>query len=83
MAPSAVRNSFEALSILSLKISSNELIATISDGRMISIPIAWFSRLANAPIEKLRNFEISPSGYGIHWPELDEDISIRSFLNPE
>jgi len=82
MAPSAQKVNVETLSILSLKISPNELIAHISDGRIISIPIAWFSRLAGAPLEKLKKFEISPSGYGIHWPELDEDISIRSFLNP-
>ena len=82
MAPSVQKINIEELSILSLKISSNELIATISDGRIISIPIAWFSTLANASIEKLRKFEISPSGYGIYWPDLDEDISIRSFLNP-
>ena len=70
------------LSIMSLEISETSLTAHISDGRVISIPLAWFSRLANSSKEQLKNFEISPSGYGIHWPELDEDISIKSFINP-
>jgi len=54
--------------------------ATISDGRIVSIPIAWFERLRSAPEKHLNNFEISPSGYGIHWPDLDEDISIKAFV---
>ena len=70
------------LSIVSLEISDNALIAHISDGRVISIPLAWFSSLSNASKEELHNFEISPGGYGVHWPDLDEDISIKSFVNP-
>ena len=70
------------LSILSLKVSQAELTAYISDGRTISVPLSWFSRLSNASPEKLQNFQLSPGGYGIHWPELDEDISIHSFVNP-
>lgn len=73
--------SAEELSITKLKIESDMLIATISDGRVVSIPIVWFSRLRNASQDQLNNFEISPSGYGIHWPDMDEDISIKSFLN--
>ena len=76
-----IQNNHNSLSILSLKISRSELIANISDGRTISIPLSWFERLANAPIEKLNHFEISPSGYGIHFPELDEDISIKAFID--
>jgi len=73
--------SAEELSITKLKIETDMLIATISDGRVVSIPIVWFSRLRNASQDQLNNFEISPSGYGIHWPDMDEDISIKSFLN--
>jgi len=65
---------------LGLKISQTELVANISDGRTISIPISWFDCLANAPMEKLNRFELSPGGYGIHFPELDEDISIKAFI---
>ena len=73
--------SSEELSIMKLIIEGDMLVATISDGRIVSIPIVWFSRLRNANKSQLNQFEISPSGYGIHWPELDEDISIKSFLN--
>jgi len=55
--------------------------AEISDGRIISIPMSWFPRLAGANRDQLKNFEISPAGYGIHWPDLDEDISIKSFVS--
>lgn len=72
--------SIEDLSILKLVIESDCLIATISDGRIVSVPIAWFKKLITATQEELNNFQISPSGYGIHWPDLDEDISIKSFL---
>ena len=71
-----------SLSIFSLKVSQAELTAHISDGRTISIPISWFNRLSNASLEQLQKFQLSPGGYGIHWPELDEDISINSFINP-
>ena len=70
----------DELSILKLTVTEEMLTATISDGRIISIPVAWFSRLRNGTLEQLKNFEISPSGYGIHWPEIDEDISIKAFL---
>ncbi len=78
----AKKLSTEKLSILRLKVQGDVLTAEISDGRVISIPIAWFKRLQNASEKDLLNFEISPSGYGIHWPSLDEDVSIKSFINP-
>jgi hypothetical protein len=53
----------------------------MSDGREVSIPIAWFPRLLEASKEQLERFTISPSGYGLHWPDLDEDISVRAFLD--
>ena len=70
----------DELSILKLTVTDEMLTAHISDGRIISIPVAWFSRLRNGTLEQLKNFEISPSGYGIHWPDMDEDVSIRAFL---
>ena len=68
------------LSILHLTVEQEKLTAEISDGRIVSIPLAWFPRLLGATPAQLQNFEISPSGYGIHWPDLDEDISVRSFV---
>jgi hypothetical protein len=71
-------NAFE---IIKLSVENYMLSATISDGRIVSIPVVWFPRLRGASQDKLNHFEISPSGYGIHWPDLDEDISIKSFLS--
>ena len=71
----------EELSILEFSVGENLLTAKISDGRIVSIPIAWFPRLRKASKEQLQNFEISPANYGIHWPDVDEDISVRVFVN--
>ncbi|MEI6790784.1 MAG: DUF2442 domain-containing protein [Myxococcaceae bacterium] len=62
-------------------IEGQSLAAVMSDGREISIPIAWFPKLMNATIKQQTNIEISPGGYGIHWPEIDEDISIKAFID--
>lgn len=67
--------------ILKVQIGKNKILAIMSDGREASIPTAWFSRLANATLKQLKNFELSPSGYGIHWPDIDEDISVKAFLD--
>ena len=66
--------------ILELAIDENSLTASISDGRVVSIPIAWFPRLIKASREQLQNFEFSPSRYGVHWPDIDEDISVKAFV---
>ena len=69
--------------ILSITFSDDYMLVNLSDGRVISIPLAWYPALAEAPGEKLENYEISPSGYGVHWPELDEDLSVLGFLFPD
>ena len=76
----AKRESIDDLSIISIVIEDDKITAAISDGRSVSIPIAWFPRLCNGSAKQLKSFEISPSGYGVHWPDLDEDISIKSFV---
>jgi hypothetical protein len=68
-------------SILKIEIEGIRIKAEISDGRIVLIPISWFPRLKSAPPAVLKNFEISPSGYGVHWPDVDEDISIKSFIS--
>jgi len=82
MDTTAKKMTFEELTIMDIRISDEMLIAHINDGRMVSIPINWFPRLSNANADQLQNFEISPGGYGVHWPDLDEDISIKSFIKP-
>ena len=67
--------------IMDVNVEEQALAATMSDGREITLPIAWFPRLMNATPKQRQNLEISPGGYGIHWPEIDEDISIKAFID--
>ena len=61
-----------------VRIGQDQLWVELSDGRTLGVPLAWFPRLVNATHEQLAAFELSPRG--IHWDELDEDISIEGLL---
>ncbi|HEY5409662.1 MAG TPA: DUF2442 domain-containing protein [Caulobacteraceae bacterium] len=61
-------------------ISSDRLEVALRDGRTISAPLAWFPRLAKADPEARRVWEPSAAGLGIHWPLIDEDLSIDGLL---
>jgi hypothetical protein len=50
------------------------------DGRMITVPYAWYSRLLDATPEQRANWEVCGGGYGVHWPEIDEDLSTEGLL---
>ncbi len=52
----------------------------LRDGRKISAPLSWFPRLANAKSEDRAIWEMSAAGYGIHWPSIDEDLSVEGLL---
>ncbi len=52
----------------------------LMDGRIITVPLAWYPRLLNATSEQLNNWQICGGGYGIHWEDLDEDISTEGML---
>ncbi len=67
--------------IQAARINETTLFVTYQDGRELSVPIAFYWRLADAPLELLQEFEISPSGRGIHWPSIDEDLSARGLLD--
>lgn len=56
------------------------LVVTLSDGRELRVPISWFPRLSAASPEQRCKVRISSSGKGLHWDELDEDISIEGLL---
>ena len=64
----------------SVETSDNDLVVTLTDGRVLSAPLAWFPRLLNAPSAKRQVYELMGNGVGIHWPELDEDISVVGLL---
>lgn len=50
------------------------------DGRTIVVPLAWYPRLLDASSEQRRNWKISGAGFGIHWPDIDEDLSTEGLL---
>lgn len=66
--------------IVSFQINDDSIVASLADGRIISVPLAWSWRLASASPAQRRKFEIIGDGQGVHWPDLDEDISARGML---
>jgi hypothetical protein len=52
----------------------------LMDGRTITVPLAWYPRLLDATPEQRRRWEVAGAGYGLHWPELDEDLSTEGLL---
>lgn len=60
--------------------TDNDLIVYLVDGRKVTIPIVWFPRLANAMKGELENYELIGDGEGIHWPNIDEDLSVAGLL---
>jgi len=56
------------------------LIVDLADGRTISVPLAWYPRLLHATSQQRDAWELSAGGYGIHWPEIDEDLSTEGLL---
>jgi hypothetical protein len=66
--------------IASLQVTKDEIIAHLQDGRTISVPLAWSWRLSEATPAQRNRFEILGNGQGVHWKELDEDISAWGML---
>jgi len=60
--------------------TETELVVDLTDGRTVSVPLSWFASLSNATKEQLNDFQIMGDGEGIHWPQLDEDVSVRGLL---
>jgi hypothetical protein len=56
------------------------LCVRLADGRQISVPLVWFPRLKSAAAGKLKKWRLIGGGVGIHWPDLDEDISVEGLL---
>ncbi|HYW43560.1 MAG TPA: DUF2442 domain-containing protein [Bryobacteraceae bacterium] len=64
----------------SVSVSDDALVADLVDGRTIAVPLAWFPRLARGTPTERANWRLTAGGEGIHWPDLDEDISVESLL---
>jgi len=63
-----------------VRTSSDELSVLLADGRRVSVPLAWFPRLLRATAAERENWRLLGDGEGIHWPDLDEDLSVAGLL---
>lgn len=68
------------LRVMSVQIDDDRLTVELMDGRAISAPLAWYPRLSSASPAQRDNWELAGGGYGIHWPDLDEDLSTEGLL---
>ena len=78
MSTLAVESNPQALNV---KYTNESLVVDLRDGRTISVPLAWFPRLLQADQKQLNNWELLGDGEGIHWPEIDEDLSVSGLLS--
>lgn len=61
-------------------VANGRLLVRLVDGREVSVPVEWFPRLAQGTPEQQQNFRLASHGYGLHWPDLDEDIRVGRLL---
>ena len=66
--------------IQNVEIREDTLTVDLTDGRRLTVPLTWFPRLLRATEEQRRNWELLGDGEGIHWPEIDEDLSVAGLL---
>jgi len=66
--------------ITAVAVTDDTLSVDLEDGRTIAVPIGWYPRLAHGTPEERENFQISGAGYGIHWPDLDEDLGVEGLI---
>ena len=67
--------------IQNVKVTSDAIVAYLVDGRVLSVPLVWSWRLSEATAKQRGRFEIIGDGQGVHWPEIDEDISVEGMLH--
>ena len=66
--------------IVEVAVTDDTLTVDLADGRSLSVPIGWYPRLAYGTSAERNNFHLTGAGYGIHWPDLDEDIGVEGLL---
>lgn len=74
------RVDIEIPNAVSIEITHDALIVELSDGRAVSVPLAWYPRLLQATAKERSNWRLIGKGQGIHWNDLDEDISVEGLL---
>ena len=67
--------------IQSVSVTEDTIFAQLQDGRTISVPLAWSWRLSEATPAQRANWQLIGNGYGVHWPDIDEDISAEGMLH--
>jgi hypothetical protein len=63
-----------------VRVTDDSLVVDLMDGRSISVPLAWYPRLMHASPEQRANWIAAGAGYGIHWPDIDEDLTTEGLL---
>jgi hypothetical protein len=66
--------------VANVTFTADSLSVPLKDGRTITVPLAWYPKLLHASKEQRNNWKIAGAGYGIHWPDLDEDLSTEGLL---
>jgi len=66
--------------VVQATVTDDMLAVDLEDGRTIAVPIGWYPRLAYGTPAERAKFQISGAGYGLHWPDLDEDIGVEGLL---
>lgn len=70
-----------ALRAKSIRVTDDALVVDLVDGRSLSAPLAWYPRLLQGTPAERNNFRLIGTGEGIHWPDLDEDVSVEGILS--
>jgi hypothetical protein len=65
---------------LQVTVTDDAVVVDLADGRTLAVPIAWYPRLAHATPPERANWRVTGRGEGIHWPDLDEDLSVEGLL---
>jgi hypothetical protein len=68
------------ISAQNVQVTDDALIVDLSDGRTVSVPLAWFPRLLHGTPQERNKWRLIGDGEGIHWPDLDEDISVENLI---
>ena len=66
--------------VTGVSVTDDTLSVDLEDGRTVSVPIGWYPRLAYGTANERANVQIAGAGFGLHWPDLDEDIGIEGIL---
>jgi hypothetical protein len=70
----------EAAFATQVRVTNDALSVELSDGRTVTVPLAWFPRLCHGTVKERKNWRLIAGGRGVHWPDIDEDIRVAGLL---